>query len=119
MNLSYLEIREQMQETARLMWDRRLTNASGGNFAVRVGKGQILMSPSMMSEHRHCRLDPEDFLLLDMEGNILEGVGELSREGHMHINIMKSFPNIGATIHAHPFYCMPFVSRSKPIPNVT
>ena len=37
----------------------------------------------------------------------------------MHVKILSDFQNIGATIHAHPFYCMPFVAFSQPIPNVT
>jgi len=117
--LSYQEMREEMAITAQLMWERRLTNAAGGNFAVRMEENRILISPSMMSEEKHCRLKPEDFLLIDYDRNILEGSGRLSRESLMHILILKNFKEIGSTIHAHPFYCMPFVAKSKPIPSVT
>jgi L-fuculose-phosphate aldolase len=117
--LSFMETRKEMVVTARLMWERRLTNAAGGNFAVRVAENRILISPSMMSEEKHCRLNPEDFLLIDYEQNLLEGTGRLSRESLMHVLILQNFREIGCTIHAHPFYCMPFVVQSKPIPNVT
>ena len=119
MRLMYAEIREQMCEIARDMWERRLTNAAGGNFAVRVGEDRILVTPSLMSERKHCRLHPEDMLLIDSRENILEGAGKLSRETDMHILLLSGFRNIGATIHAHPFYCMPFVAFAQPIPNVT
>ncbi len=118
-NLSYYEMRKEMSVICRLMWERRLTNAAGGNFAVRVDENRILISPSMMAEHRHCMLGPEDFMLIDYDENILEGTGKLSREGKMHVLLLQNFKNIGATIHAHPFYCMPFVAFSQPIPNVT
>ncbi len=118
-NLSYYEMRKEMCKVAQLMWERRLTNAAGGNFAVRVDENRILISPSMMSEERHCELEPEDFLLIDYDENILEGTGRLSREGLMHCLILKNFKEIECTIHAHPFYCMPFVAQAKPIPNVT
>ena len=118
-NLSYFEMRKEMSVICRLMWERRLTNAAGGNFAVRVDENRILISPSMMAEHRHCMLDPEDFMLIDYDENILEGTGKLSREGKMHVLLLQNFKNIGATIHAHPFYCMPYVAFSRPIPNVT
>jgi L-fuculose-phosphate aldolase len=101
------------------MWDRRLTNAAGGNLAVRVDKNRILVTPSMMSEHRYCELVPEDILLIDYNENILEGRGKLSRESTMHVKLLSDFQNIGATIHAHPFFCMPYVAFSQPIPNVT
>jgi L-fuculose-phosphate aldolase len=101
------------------MWERRLTNAAGGNFAVRVEDNHILISPSMMSEEKHCKLSPEDFMLIDYEQNILEGTGRLSRESLMHVLILQNFREIGCTIHAHPFYCMPFVAKAKPIPSMT
>jgi len=118
-NLSYIEIREEMCVVAKNMWERRLTNAAGGNFAVRVENNRILITPSLMSEHKHCVLRPEDLLLIDYDQKILEGEGKLSRESDMHIKLLRDFRNIGATIHAHPFYCMPFVAQAKNIPNVT
>ena len=118
-NFSYMEMRKEMVATARLIWERRLTNASGGNFAVRVEENRVLISPSMMSEEKHCMINPEDFLLIDYKENILEGSGKLSRESLMHVLILQNFKEIGCTIHAHPFYCMPFVVKSKPIPSLT
>ena len=44
-NFSYMEMRKEMVATARLIWERRLTNASGGNFAVRVEENRVLISP--------------------------------------------------------------------------
>lgn len=119
--LSYQNMREEMALIARMMWERRLTNAAGGNFAVRVDDNRILITPSMMSEHRHCLIRPEDMMLIDFDENILEAQegAKLSREGKMHVLLLKGFKNIGATIHAHPFHCMPFVAMSQPIPNVT
>lgn len=117
--LSYMDTRLEMAKVARLMWERRLTNAAGGNFAVRVEPGRMLVSPSLMSERRHCELDPGDFLLVDWEMRVLEGEGKLSRESYMHRLILGNFESIGCTIHAHPMYCMVYVAHSKPIPNVT
>ena len=119
MNLSYFETRVLMCTIAKTMWDRRLTNAAGGNFAVRVDDNRILISPSMMSEHHQCDMQPEDLMLIDYDENVLEGTGKLSRETKMHVLILSGFKNISATIHAHPFYCMPFIAFSQPIPNVT
>lgn len=117
--MAYWDMREEMARVAHYMWDRRLTNAAGGNFAVRVAADRILISPSMMSEEKHCQMRPEDFLLIDYRQNLLEGAGRLSRESLMHVLILQNFAEIGCTIHAHPFYCMPFVVQAKPIPNVT
>jgi L-fuculose-phosphate aldolase len=117
--LSYMDTREEMVKVARMMWERRLTNAAGGNFAVKVAPGRMLVSPSLMSERKHCELLPEDFLLVDWDMEILEGSGKLSRESYMHRLVLGNFDSIGCTIHAHPFYCMVYVSQAKCIPNVT
>ena len=117
--LSFMEMRLEMVKVAKLMWDRRLTNSAGGNFAVKVAPGQMLVSPSLMSERKHCELEAGDFLLVDKEMQVLEGTGKLSRESYMHHLILNNFSNIGCTIHAHPMYCMVYVAQGKPIPNVT
>lgn len=117
--LQYMEMRKQMQKVAKAMWDRGLTNAAGGNFAVKVGDGRILTSPSMMSENKMCELDAEEFLLIDYDANILEGTGALSRETKMHILLLSNFDYIKSTIHAHPRFCMVYAAAGKPIKTVT
>ena len=117
--MQYEDVRCQMKKVARAMWDRKLTNAAGGNFAVKVAEDRILISPSMMSETKMCELEPEDFLLVDMQGNLLEGSGKLSRETRMHILLLSGFRSIKCTIHAHPQFAMVFASQAKPIKTVT
>ena len=71
-----MEQREQMAKVAHYMWDRRLTNAAGGNFAVLAEENRVLISPSLMSERHFCEMRPEDFLLIDYDMNVLEGTGK-------------------------------------------
>ncbi len=78
MSLSYPEAREEMCRVARLMWERRLTNAAGGNMAVQVAQDRMLVTPSLMSERKHCQLEPKDLLLVDWQEHIYEGDGKLS-----------------------------------------
>lgn len=117
--MQYIEERKKIMEMAADLWERRLTNAAGGNLAMRVGENRVLLSPSMMSEHKHCRLCIEEPLLIDYDCNILEGTGGFSREGRMHALILKNIPEVGGVIHAHPFYTMVYVAACKPIPQVT
>ncbi len=115
----FLEERKALKEIVKLMFDRRLTNAAGGNLAVQVAPNKILVSPSMMAEHKRCELELNDFILIDFDGNVLMGDGAVSRETEMHLGLLKRFDYIGACIHAHPQYCMVYASQSKPIPSVT
>ncbi len=117
--IRYYDERMKLARFMKLLFDRKLTNAAGGNAAVRLDDDLILVTPSMMSEHRHCVLNPEQILLCDYDLNILDGEGLLSRECRMHALLLKNIPEIGAVIHAHPEYTMVFVSAPKPIPSVT
>jgi L-fuculose-phosphate aldolase len=116
---SYTEIRAEMCDIAAMLWARRLTNAQGGNLCVRTGENTLLITPTRMSEDKHCQLVPGDLLRIDFDANILEGGGGLSRETDMHIALLKAFPAVGAVIHAHPMNCMVFAAAGRPIPTVT
>ena len=117
--MQYMEERQKLLYMIADLWDRRLTNAAGGNLSMRVSENRMLLSPSMMSEHKHCRIGIEEILLTDFDCNILEGTGKLSREGRMHALILKNIPEVNGIIHAHPFYTMVYVAACKPIPHVT
>ncbi|MEA4852644.1 MAG: class II aldolase/adducin family protein [Christensenella sp.] len=117
--LSYMDRRQEMLEIIRYLYDRKLTNAAGGNVSERVAENRILITPSMMSEHHRCILKPEDLMVIDYDCNIIEGPDKLSRESRMHAMLLRNFPEFKAVIHAHPQYTMCFAAFSKPIPSVT
>lgn len=119
MSMQFYEERKKLAKTMKLLWDRKLTNAAGGNAAVRVAENRIIITPSMMSEHKHCEIGADNILLCDYDLNVLEGTGVLSRESRMHAMLLKNIPEIGAVIHAHPEYTMVYVAARKPIPSVT
>lgn len=118
-DIMFFEQRQRLAKTMKLLFDRKLTNAAGGNAAVRLSDNLIMVTPSMMSEHRHCEINAEDIILCDYDLNIIDGQGKLSRECKMHAKLLKNIPEIGAVIHAHPEYTMVFVAAKKPIPSVT
>ena len=117
--MQYMAERKKLLEMATDLWERRLTNAAGGNLAMRVDENRMLVSPSMMSEIKHCRFELEEPLLMDLDCNVLEGTGAVSRESRMHALILKNIPEVNGSIHAHPFYTMVFVAACKPVPQLT
>jgi len=117
--LLYEPERQFLAETMRLLFERKLTNAAGGNAAVRVSNEHILVTPSMMSEHHHCRISAANILVCDCALNVIEGNAVPSRECRMHAKLLKNIPEIGAVIHAHPEYTMVFVAQGIPVPAMT
>jgi len=73
-----------------------------------------------MGEHHQWEIAPDDIILANVDGAVIEGSAErISREGSVHFGVYKSFPEIGAVIHAHPTYCLVFACSDREMPSVT
>jgi L-fuculose-phosphate aldolase len=107
--------REHLVRIGKLAYDRKLLDSAGGNITTRVGD-RVYMSRSYAGGHHQWDLRPEDVLVLDMDGNVLAGDGEFSREGAVHMACYHAFPDAGCVFHAHSLNVMPFVSTGVPIP---
>lgn len=112
------ETREKMARLCRMAYDKELLDSAGGNMTVRVPEG-VLSSARYMGSLRQWQVDPDDFLLVDMDGNKLEGDGDLSRETLMHLSVYKALPKAGAVIHTHSKNIQVFVAAGIPIPPMT
>jgi L-fuculose-phosphate aldolase len=107
-----------MVEVARLLYERRLTNAAGGNLSCRVGN-HIYITPRYLGSKQHWRLREERILVYDQNFTIVEGdPAQLSREGRLHFGCYRHFPQINSVIHAHPQYLTVFASAGEPVPPV-
>ncbi|MCS6834585.1 MAG: class II aldolase/adducin family protein [Anaerolineae bacterium] len=101
-----------------LLFERHLTDAAGGNISVRVGD-KICISPRYSGQKRQWQLQPEDVLLLDEDGNILEGEGQISRESQVHLKLHRHFKEYGtAVIHCHARNVLVFAAANKSMPPI-
>lgn len=84
---------------AGMMLDRYgLIALSGGNLSIRTETGEILMTPSgMMYE----TLVEDDIVVMDMQGNIVEGKRKPSVDGIAIRYIFEKRPDVHAVIHTH------------------
>ncbi len=112
------QTKEHLAVIGRLLFDRKLTDAGGGNVSVRVGD-VVCISPTLAGHKRQWQLDAKDFMVIDLRGNILEGDGGLSRETKVHLGLHNAYSDHGtAVIHAHPHHLMVFAAMSQPMPPV-
>jgi len=112
------EARELVAQVGRIMLERNLTDLAGGNISIRV-EDKVAMSPSYAGTRKFWRLKPEEVLVLDLQGNLLEGEGKISREAPVHLKLLNSFyPQCQAVIHAHPRNIMVFCAARQVIPPV-
>ncbi|MCS6772843.1 MAG: class II aldolase/adducin family protein [Anaerolineae bacterium] len=111
------QARAQIAAIGRLLYERRLTDAAGGNISVRVGD-LVCLTPRYSGSKRRWQLCPDDVLVVDLEGNRLAGEGDLSRESKVHLRLYREFPDGTAVIHAHPQHVLVFCVARQPIPPV-
>jgi len=107
--------REELLDVCRLVYDRSLTNAAGSNFSVRASLNTFYLTPTNNAKNNRLRMKADDLLLVDANGRILDGKGELSRSWPTHLKIYQAFPGIGAVIHAHPKIATAFACRQDPM----
>jgi L-fuculose-phosphate aldolase len=95
-------VREAMCEIGRRLWERGLIGAAEGNLSARLLDSSILCTPAGVDKGR---LQPEDLLVIDFDGNPLPPRGsELrpSSEIRLHLAVFKARPDCCAVVHAHP-----------------
>ena len=59
---------------------------------------------------------PEDMVIVDLSGNVVEGKWKPSSDTATHIELYKAFPNIGGVVHTHSRWATTFAEAGQPIP---
>ncbi|MGI6258523.1 MAG: class II aldolase/adducin family protein [Anaerolineaceae bacterium] len=112
------EAREIIAAFGKELYDRHLTDASGANLSIRIGD-KVVMTPQKAGAHRHWNLTPEQVLVLDIDGNYLEGDGKISREAKVHLALLREFyPEATSVIHTHTRNVLVFCAAEIPMPPV-
>jgi L-fuculose-phosphate aldolase len=117
MNGTVKQTRQQITEIGQLLFERFLTDTAGGNISARVGD-VICISPRYSGSKYQWRLRSEQVLVIDQDGNKVEGDGEVSRESRVHLRLYREFPEGMAVVHSHPRNVMVFATAGQPIPPV-
>jgi L-fuculose-phosphate aldolase len=118
MDSQIMETRAHIARIGALLFERHLTDAGGGNISVRVGD-VVCISPRYSGQRHRWQLNPEQVLVVDLQGSKLDGDGDLSRESKVHLKLLTEFADAGtAVIHAHSRNTLVFCAMSRPIPPV-
>jgi ribose 5-phosphate isomerase B len=108
------QTRMKIAETGRMVFERHLTDAAGGNISVRVGDS-VCITPRYSGSKQHWHLEPNQVLISDLFGSKLEGDGDISRESKVHFRLYQEFPDATAVLHSHARNVMVFVAAGQPI----
>jgi L-fuculose-phosphate aldolase len=98
-------LKEQICEVGRRLWQRAYVDGNGGNISVRAGEDIAICTPTLVSKGF---MTPGDLCLVDFDGNQLVGARKRTSEILMHLQIYQRQPRAVSVVHAHPPYSTGF-----------
>lgn len=113
--MRHQKLREEVAEVARRMVSCGLVSGTSGNVSARTPDGDVLITPSGLD---YGVLEPEDMVLVNLKGQVLEGSLEPSSETPMHTGIYRSRPQVDAVVHTHARYATTLSCLGWEIPPV-
>ncbi|MBP5223140.1 MAG: L-ribulose-5-phosphate 4-epimerase [Lachnospiraceae bacterium] len=110
-----------MEELKQLVYEANMdlpkyglvTFTWGNVSAIDREKGLFVIKPSGVPYEK---LKPEDMVVLDLEGNKVEGKYNPSSDTPTHLELYKAFPEIGGVVHTHSSYATSWAQAGRSIP---
>jgi len=91
-----------------------LVTWTSGNVSARDPEtGLVVIKPSGVM---YDALRPEDHVVLDLDGNVVEGALKPSSDTASHLYIYRQKPEVNGIVHTHSPYATAFAALGKPIP---
>ena len=107
-------IREEVYRLNMELPKNGLVAWTGGNASVRDPQsGLVVIKPSGV---RYEEMRPEQMVILDLEGKVVEGDYKPSSDTASHIYIYRHRPDVNGVVHTHSTYATAFAALGKPIP---
>ena len=75
--------------------------------------GLVVIKPSGVS---YDVMRPEDMVVVDMDGNVVEGKYRPSSDLATHLYLYKEYPSLGGVVHTHSTYATAFAQSGRSIP---
>lgn len=113
MTVKYEEIRKAIIDTGLEMAKTNLVVGTWGNISMRIDEDYFAITPSGMD---YFILKPEDIVILDMDGKVIDGERKPSIEHSLHGLVYKNRTDIKAIVHTHSTFCTAFAMARKEIP---
>jgi len=109
-------IKEEVCRLNLALPDNNLVVWTSGNVSVRdPGTGYVVIKPSGVKFED---LRPEQMVVLDVDGQIVDGNLKASSDTASHLYIYRHMPDVNGVVHTHSNYATAFAALGKPIPPV-
>ena len=112
--VSEFEIKKQICEIGKRIYDRGMVAANDGNISVKLNDNEFLCTPTGVSKGF---MTPEYICKVDAKGNVIQANGNFkpSSEIKMHMRVYAERPDVQSVVHAHPVYATSFAIAGIPL----
>src|ERR687891_2618546 len=93
------QIRADIVEVGRRLWERGYVASNDGNISVRLDEQRLITTPKNVSKGF---MTPDMMVITDLDGKKIAGERDPSSELKMHLEVYRNRPDIRAVVHAHP-----------------
>ena len=108
------ELKRQVYEANMELPRRNLVTFTWGNVSgIDRERGLVVIKPSGVE---YDELTPEMLVVLDLEGNIVEGRLNPSSDTKTHLELYKAYGSIGGIVHTHSPYAVGWAQAVEDIP---
>ena len=108
------ELKKEVYEANILLPKYGLVTFTWGNVsAIDRKSGYFIIKPSGVS---YDGMTKEDMVVMDLEGNKIEGKWNPSSDTKTHIEIYKKFKDVGGIVHTHSPYATSWAQAGRSIP---
>ena len=91
----------------------RVTYTWGNVSGIDRERGLVVIKPSGVS---YDELTPDDLVVLDLDGKVVDGKLNPSSDTKTHLELYKAFPEIGGIVHTHSPYAVGWAQAGRDIP---
>lgn len=108
------ELKKEVYEANMALPKYGLVTFTWGNVSgIDREKGLFVIKPSGVD---YDKLTPEDMVVMDLNGNKIEGRYKPSSDTATHLELYKAFPEIGGIVHTHSSYATSWAQAGRSIP---
>lgn len=102
-------LKNEIIKYGKILDSKGFSPGTSGNISIRHGNAIFITS----SGSSNGDLTDEDLILIDFEGNVIQGNKKASSEKMLHVEFYKKRPDINAIIHVHPTFLSSFAAARK------
>ena len=108
------ELKQIVYEANMLLPKYHLVTFTWGNVSgIDREKGLVVIKPSGVD---YDVMTPDDMVVVDLDGNRVEGKLNPSTDMMTHVELYKAFPNIGGVVHTHSPWATSWAQSGRSIP---